>query len=95
MIDKLWYDWQCRDPSNKNAFGGGSISAQVDPSQAAAYPTGAPPLLSVRDSQCVLCITRANVQQLDSVIPGDGLWGNTTVREVMNTKAGRLCYVYA
>jgi tyrosinase len=47
MIDKIWYDWQLRDQSNKNAYGGGSVSAQVDPSQAAAYPTGAPPFLDL------------------------------------------------
>ena len=47
MIDKIWYDWQRRDPSNKNAFGGGSISGQVDPSQVLTYPTGAPPFLNV------------------------------------------------
>ena len=47
-IDKMWYDWQRRDPSNKNAFGGGSVSSQVDPSQFSTYPTGAPPLLNVR-----------------------------------------------
>ena len=47
-VDKIWYDWQHRDPSNKNAFGGGSVSAQVDPSQQLTYPTGAPPFLNVR-----------------------------------------------
>ena len=50
MIDKIWYDWQHKDPKNKNAFGGGSISSQVDPTQAAEYPTGAPPFLNVRRS---------------------------------------------
>jgi len=78
MIDKVWYDWQRRDSSNKNAYGGGSISAQVDPTQAATYPTGAPPFLS-----------------LDSVIPSDGMWCNTTVAETMDTLSDKLCYVYA
>ena len=50
MIDKLWYDWQNLDPSNLNAFAGGSISNQVDPTQQAEYPTGAPPFLSVCNS---------------------------------------------
>ncbi|KAF9647444.1 Di-copper centre-containing protein [Thelephora ganbajun] len=47
MVDKIWYDWQHRNSSNKNAFGGGSISAQVDPSQESEYPTGAPPFLNL------------------------------------------------
>ncbi|KAF9647450.1 Di-copper centre-containing protein [Thelephora ganbajun] len=47
MVDKIWYDWQHRNSSNKNTFGGGSISVQVDPSQASKYPTGAPPLLNL------------------------------------------------
>jgi len=36
----------------------------------------------------------ANVQQLDSVIPGDGLWDNVSVRDVMDTMAERFCYIY-
>ena len=48
MIDKLWFQWQLRDSSNTNAFAGGSVSAQVDPSQAATYPTGSAPFLDVR-----------------------------------------------
>jgi len=78
MVDKVWFDWQHRDPSNKGAYAGGSVSGQVDPSLVSAYPTGAPPLLS-----------------LDSVLPGDGFWENVTVRDVMDTTGGRLCYTYA
>jgi hypothetical protein len=47
MIDRIWYLWQLRSSTNKGAFGGGSISIQVDPVQAAAYPNGAPPNLAV------------------------------------------------
>ena len=58
MIDKIWYDWQRRDPSNKGAFAGGSVSGQMDPSLVAeSYPTGGPPFLSVRGNlfnQCTL-----------------------------------------
>jgi len=78
MIDKIWYEWQLRDSSNKNAFGGGTVSVQVDPTQATTYPTGAPPLLN-----------------LSSVIPGDGLWEDVTVQDVMDTVDGKLCYIYA
>ena len=46
MIDKVWYDWQRRDPSNKNVFAGGTVSWQAGGSYT-EYPTGAPPLLNV------------------------------------------------
>ena len=39
--------------------------------------------------------TCADVQQLSSVIPGDGMWENYTVRDVMDTVGERLCYIYA
>ena len=47
MIDKVWYDWQNRDPSNKNAFAGGSVSWPLGSSYT-EYPTGGPPFLNVR-----------------------------------------------
>ena len=37
----------------------------------------------------------ANVRQLSSVIPGDGLWENYTVQDVLDTVDGKLCYIYA
>jgi tyrosinase len=49
MIDKVWYDWQNRDPGNKNLFTGGSISwAGGTNVSFLQYPTGAPPWLNVR-----------------------------------------------
>jgi len=30
----------------------------------------------------------------DSLLPSDGLWGNVTVWDVIDTKAGELCYTY-
>jgi len=75
MIDKVWYEWQLRSPSNKNAFEGGSVSVQVDPT---VPPNGGPPFLN-----------------LSSVIPGDGLWEDVKVRDVMDTVGGKLCYTYA
>lgn len=49
MIDKLWYDWQRQDSSNKNAFGGGSISFLASSNASIIqYPNGAPPWLNVR-----------------------------------------------
>ena len=51
VIDKVWYDWQHKDPMNKNAFGGGSISWQVNSSLLLSeYPAGGPPWLNVRDN---------------------------------------------
>ena len=47
MIDKVWYDWQNRDTSNKNAFAGGTVSWQAGASYS-EYPTGGPPFLNVR-----------------------------------------------
>jgi len=47
MIDKVWYDWQLQDPNNTNAFGGGTVSIQVDPAVGAIYPTGGPPFLNL------------------------------------------------
>jgi hypothetical protein len=35
-----------------------------------------------------------NVQQANSVIPGDGLWEETRVGDVLDTVGGYLCYVY-
>ena len=48
MVDKVWYDWQHRNSSNEKAFGGGSVSVQVNATEASKYPTGAPPFLNVR-----------------------------------------------
>ena len=47
MIDKVWADWQKQSATNAAAFGGGSVSVQVDAS-AGAYPNGGPPFLNVR-----------------------------------------------
>ena len=94
MIDKIWYEWQLRDPSNKNAFGGGTISMQVDPTIATTYPTGAPPFLNVSEIPSGCC-GGADTLQLSSVIPSDGLWEDTTIQDVMDTVDGKLCYIYA
>ena len=40
------------------------------------------------------CDEGADVQQTSSVIPGDGLWEETTIGDVLDTVGGRLCYVY-
>jgi len=50
MIDKVWYDWQNKDPRNKYAFGGGSITALPNYTDYTRFPTGLPPYLNF-DSQ--------------------------------------------
>ena len=43
-----------------------------------------------------VCKRKTNVQQLNSVIPNNGLWYyNYTVGDVIDTTGGKLCYVYA
>ena len=48
MIDKIWADWQSKDPQNANAFYGGSVQALENATYFNQWPTGAPPLLQVR-----------------------------------------------
>jgi len=47
MIDKLWLDWQLRDPANAYTFFGGSVQALQNLSTYNEYPNGGPPFLSV------------------------------------------------
>ena len=47
MIDKLWYDWQHRNPANANSFFGGSVQSTESLDAYYQYPNGAPPYLSV------------------------------------------------
>ena len=49
MVDKVWFDWQNKNASNKNVFAGGTVSWQASSSVLfLQYPTGAPPWLNVR-----------------------------------------------
>ena len=50
MVDKIWYDWQNKNPRNKYAYGGGSIEAITVPGTPTLYPTGYPPYLNVSSS---------------------------------------------
>ena len=47
MIDKIWYDWQNKDPRNKYAYGGGSVAALPYYKDFTVFPTGKPPYLNV------------------------------------------------
>jgi len=57
MVDRVWYQWQQEDSKNKNAFEGGSISVQVDPT---VPITGGPPMLSVRSDPFQQLCTRSD-----------------------------------
>jgi tyrosinase len=47
MIDKLWYDWQHRNPRNAKSFFGGSVEALESLESYEQYPNGAPPYLNL------------------------------------------------
>jgi tyrosinase len=47
MIDKIWYDWQCRNPLNAKNFFGGSVEYLESLAAYNQYPNGGPPFLSV------------------------------------------------
>jgi tyrosinase len=47
MIDKIWYDWQNRDPMNANSFYGGSVEYIYSLAAWDEYPNGGPPYLDV------------------------------------------------
>ena len=54
MIDKLWYDWQHRNPANANSFFGGSVQSLESLDAYNQYPNGAPPYLNVSTSDFIL-----------------------------------------
>jgi tyrosinase len=47
MVDKLWFDWQRRDPANTRSFFGGSVQALDSVDHYLQRPNGAPPFLDV------------------------------------------------
>ena len=52
------------------------------------------PLSSTYVALTRYCGEGTDVQQMSSIIPGDGLWENITIGDVLDTVGGRLCYVY-
>ncbi|KAI0663577.1 Di-copper centre-containing protein [Cubamyces menziesii] len=80
MVDKIWRAWQTHHPSsNLWAFKGGSVQNITSLEALRNYPNGMAPALT-----------------LDSVMPTDGMFGlgRVTIRDVMDTTGGFLCYVY-
>ena len=53
MIDKIWFDWQHRDPANANSFYGGSVQALQSLEAWEQYPNGGPPFLGVSTDFCI------------------------------------------
>jgi hypothetical protein len=47
MLDKIWCDWQNRDPMNFNSFYGGSVEYLYSLAAYNEYPNGGPPYLNV------------------------------------------------
>jgi tyrosinase len=47
MVDKIWYDWQNRDPVNFNSFYGGSVEHIDSLAAYNEYPNGGPPYFGV------------------------------------------------
>jgi hypothetical protein len=47
MIDKIWYDWQNRDPLNAQSFFGGSLESINNLTAYNENPTGVGPYLDV------------------------------------------------
>jgi tyrosinase len=47
MVDKIWYDWQHRDPANAMSFFGGSVEHLYSLAAYNEYPNGGPPYLNV------------------------------------------------
>jgi len=47
MIDKIWYDWQIRNPVNVKSFFGGSVASFESLDAYNQYPNGGPPFLGL------------------------------------------------
>lgn len=50
MIDKIWFDWQLRNPTNAQSFFGGSVQALESLDRYTQYPNGAPPYLDLNSA---------------------------------------------
>ncbi|KAF7350174.1 Di-copper centre-containing protein [Mycena venus] len=47
MVDKMWFDWQNKHPSNKKAFFGGSVQALDNATYYHEFPNGAGPFYNI------------------------------------------------
>jgi len=47
MVDKIWFDWQNRDPMNAKSYYGGSVEHLANLDDYNEYPNGGPPYLNL------------------------------------------------
>jgi len=78
MVDKVWYDWQNKDPKNYWAYHGGSVPAFFNVTLYPEYPNGAPPFLYLNST----------------VPGDGLLWQDKTIFDFMDTLSEDLCYIY-
>jgi len=78
---------------NKYSFGGGTVSVFGTPDWG-TYPTGEQPYANVSGLSTTDPASSDSFAQLSTIIPGDGLWENITIWDMMDTQAGPLCYTY-
>ncbi|KAF8495783.1 Di-copper centre-containing protein [Russula emetica] len=50
MIDKIWYEWQNRNPASATSFFGGSVERLDTEADYQQYPNGGPPYLSLEST---------------------------------------------
>jgi len=50
MVDKVWFDWQLRDPANAKSYVGGSVQALQSLDAYNQYPNGGPPFLTLNST---------------------------------------------
>lgn len=94
MVDKVWFDWQHKEPSNFWAFQGGSVQNITSLAAAVEYPNGMPPLLNVSSFDPISFLLETDVTQFNSTIPADGMFPEVNIYDVFNTTGGYLCYTY-
>lgn len=82
MVDKMWYDWQYKRPENFWSYSGGSI-----PTLATNEPVTYADYMEFRNGKPPLT-------NYSTVLPGDGIFPDRTIFEMMDTMAGPLCYKY-
>jgi len=78
MVDKIWHDWQLKNPSNFFSFTGGSVSEFTNLTLYPIFPNGGPPFLNF-----------SSPLPNDGM-----LWENLTIWDMMNTQNELLCYTY-
>ncbi|KAK0204725.1 hypothetical protein DFS33DRAFT_1382625 [Desarmillaria ectypa] len=79
MIDKLYWEWQNKDPSNLYAFEGGSVQSISTWAEYVQYPNGAAPWLNLNST-----IPGDGMWDAE----------NITIWDVIDIQSGILCYDY-